>query len=125
MSASWLCESFLFSLSFDLQQTSITEKPVSLHSIPGRQTDPAIRAPESGWIEQQRKWWSKGSVSGVTGGRGGGGGGDDDRESGSHQAVSQHKFLAEVEGEGSEWRSAQPCMLQLEGPVALSEERPQ
>lgn len=34
-------------------------------------------------------------------------------------------FLTEeLEGEGGEWGSTWPCVLQLEGPVAFSEERP-
>ena len=36
--------------------------------------------------------------------------------------ASQHEV---VEGEGAKWECAWPCKLQLQGPVALSKERPQ
>lgn len=41
--------------------------------------------------------------------------------------MGQHRpFLAkEVEGDGGEWGSAQLCMPQLEGPVAVSVESAQ
>ena len=39
-------------------------------------------------------------------------------------AVGQHAIRAmEVEGQSSEWGSPWPCMLELEGPIALSEDR--
>ena len=90
-----------------------------LHSIPGHPRDSSICAPVSGWIRLWRWWQSQESVRGISGGRGG-----DDREGygwcGSEAAGLswQRSWRVKVVSRGSAW----PFVLQLEGPVALSEE---
>ena len=91
-----------------------------LHSIPGHPRESSICAPESQWIE----WWVWWQVREMAGGFM------------VAEAVMAEKAVAGVAvkqwdfsgggggGRGNEWEPAWPCVLQLERPVALSEERP-